>query len=322
LGVDTDVEVDGMLRAAVRADDWLTLEPERLLRRAYEPQPYGAVDRFEDVIALGPNLRELKRADGTIAGRALIAPVAHFGERFGVPTPGAVTVGGLRANGLNSVAGLLDGVAQRAARDEAVPDISSDELAAWATDQVPLLSHTLETPEQRAAAGATVLLFRGDPGNLELVDTRDGWLSLTRLASWISKRPEVVVISESFVPTGRARGLHVDLAPNVMNLPLVPHALIATAGVAYVEWPELSPFADLLESDEAQLDEWPAWAWQPRESVFGMIVRAAAAAWGISERALLDAGEYFPAFAAESIEAAIIDGRSYRVRPDVIFRRA
>jgi hypothetical protein len=123
-------------RIAVRSSDWVHIDGVELLKRT---AVLGR--RLPDAGMLeehSQRLRVIRNADNEPVGRVCVAMGMTAGDDGS--SLGLVTAGGFRASNSWFVAGVLTGMAVRATRDEAIPLLSEDEGARWASEQAGLLS--------------------------------------------------------------------------------------------------------------------------------------------------------------------------------------
>jgi hypothetical protein len=212
LDVNLWIEFDGAHRELViGASDWLTMDGERLLRRilAYTPQVYAPqldADEFDSdrmAVSFGNQMRFLKGPGGDVVGRACIG----IGFRQG-PTPdfrpflcgGLITVGGFYVDTVAFPAGMFVGEPTRATRDRAVPLVTGEELARWASEQADLLASTSYAPELLMHCAALVRTCGGDTANLPIAKGwnaigTNGWLTKRDIAGWSDSPAELCLVS-------------------------------------------------------------------------------------------------------------------------------
>jgi hypothetical protein len=176
-------------KLCIDADDWLTINPEVLLRRIGLGSD-GSIRHY------APLVRPLADANGTY-GRACVHGVGPMD--FGHGLSGVVTVGGLLATRLSHVAGVLKGSTNVISRQSAIPIVPSSVLRCWAREQADLISASALHDAGKLRAAAVVLRCGAEPGGLPIA-TRDGeYLNASQLRDAISRLDEVVVFDDEDV---------------------------------------------------------------------------------------------------------------------------
>jgi Histidine kinase-, DNA gyrase B-, and HSP90-like ATPase len=164
-------------RPLVEPGDWLLMSGERLLARLDLPF-HQREEKKEDVKS---RMGKLIGPDGEVYGRAAIWPTSLYsiGLYSFLEPPGAgwVTIGGLRANPLRNVRGLLLGKAVTAARDAATPLVDAETLASWASEQARLVCEMVRDEEIQARCAEVVLECGGVIAELKIVRWGADWLN-------------------------------------------------------------------------------------------------------------------------------------------------
>jgi hypothetical protein len=162
----------------IQAGDWLTISDDRLLNRVF-----GLSDQAPNRQA-SIGLSELRDEDGRIYGRARIEP-GHIWSNTGV-----ITVDGLAASSMRSIAGILVGIETTASRNSARPIAPQPVLAAWASEQA--LAHEAASlpDEDKALAAETILACGGDIAGLPFIFWEGEWLSTAQFGDKVRDKDE------------------------------------------------------------------------------------------------------------------------------------
>jgi hypothetical protein len=128
-------------------------------------------------------------AAGKIYGRAFIRPERYIFS----PDGGWVTVGGLRAKQLANVQGVLLGEILTVVRDSALPTVSKELLADWATDQAQLIAASNIDVEDKAKSAEVVLECGGQLVDLPIARWGDEWVDAQNFRNRIAMLNEVII---------------------------------------------------------------------------------------------------------------------------------
>ena len=310
--VNLTVERDGDRVPAVAAMDWVNLDAEELFARISNPEDPVAKMRHSFVAeapGLEKNLRLIEDRGGNTLGRALIHMTAehtplggHIVEVQGMP--GLITVGGLRAAALNGIAGILVGRSQRASRDAALPTVSKEMVAEWATDQATLLRELPGSAESKSQAAEVVWVLGGDTADLPVARDSSGWVTVPDIATK-DQPDEVVLVQDASI---HILGLkHSDLSAGVY---MVDVGALGIVGSSYsLEWPPHSVIID----DEP---------WFHEHSLKGLVIEALAKAWGVELSEVLKASEVSTDYHEVVREVGRRNGKGVEDTVDVIRRPA
>jgi hypothetical protein len=185
LEVSIEVEEKGDVLPAICSGDWLELPDAELLNRL---DPLGTSGRYKhgtSVSAIRPLLDEAGRP----LGRAFIQPSSFYGA-----DRGWVTVGGLRASRMSNIQGLLVGETLTASRDSALPTVSKEQLATWATEQAILIASTRSDELYKARCAEVVLECGGVTGNLPIAcQGPNNWVDAPQLRDHFKAASQVVI---------------------------------------------------------------------------------------------------------------------------------
>lgn len=174
----------------VTANDWLRIKGPNLLGRVRL-----AAEKNDEIF--GALLRDLKDDNGRLYGRACIMPRRN---RYSfVPEPGIVTTGGLKAAPVALLGGVLIGSPTTVSRNVAMPDVPAAILRAWASEQAELLAEAHISDEEKLIAAGVVMEFRGEIGDLPIIERDGEYLSLKSLAKVIEDVEELVVYEGSSI---------------------------------------------------------------------------------------------------------------------------
>ena len=163
----------------------------------------------DDTIKLTSNLRTLHLSDGSVAGRACIAPFED--ERNGV-----VSVGGLRATDLKGIAGIMFGRPLTVTRNIAEIIVPSAELARWATEQSMLVTKLWDSPLDLATCAGFIRICGGDATRLPLVLVGRKWLSAYALAKTKNLPGEMILIDNAELARANPQDKQLRLRDNVL----------------------------------------------------------------------------------------------------------
>lgn len=258
LPVDLEVEEDGVWTLAVAANDWIAMPFDQLAKRLFqgpmrrymrrddedeekpeEPDPEQVrkareeEERFE---------AELEKMIQTVTGRASLLE-DEAGQVVGrlaigsVFSSGGLTVlGGLRADDLHGVSGILLARPTTASRNFGVPIVPEAKLAEWATQQAKLV--VPRDSDEALEAARIVRACGGDTADLPLVETAEGPMSMAKLKEWVSCRNEIWIANEVLFRSSEGQG----------KIELVDEVVVATwtggqillGGRDSVDWPRRS----------------------------------------------------------------------------------
>lgn len=168
--VSINVEEASTTLSAIDSGDWLKLSDEDLLSRL---DPKSDERNKGRKIGHHSAMRNILGDDGKPVGRAYIRPREYF-----LNNGGWITIGGLRATRLANIQGLLVGETLTASRDSALPTVSRERLAEWATEQAQLIAASSSDELIKAKCGEIVLECGGKLAGLPIVCWgHDEWLN-------------------------------------------------------------------------------------------------------------------------------------------------
>ena len=184
LDVDLLVEDEDGLRRVVVANDWIKMDEVSLIYRMSLGQ-VEAAEGDREYFA-----RSINDHQSRPLGRMAIGGLPAGNLKLG-----AVTVGGLRANDLDGVVGVLMGSAIKASRDEALPLADTSAIASWASDQAGLLAGKAGNWRHGLASASWIVYYGGDPGELPVVMLGGNPLNRRSLEQWFSAPVEILMIN-------------------------------------------------------------------------------------------------------------------------------
>lgn len=123
---------------------------------------------------------------------------------------------GIKVSHWSHVLGFVEGIINKASRDSADVNISSEKLAKWATDQANLLSEfDLDLNERRTVVEFIVQLG-GDPGNISFIETNKGVINVKGLISYLKKRKIIMIASHHYWRSAKEFDSSLCLKENVI----------------------------------------------------------------------------------------------------------
>ncbi|WP_437829270.1 HD domain-containing protein [Sorangium sp. So ce1153] len=284
LDVNLSVEdTSGKRTRVVAASDWISISAKKLLERIATPINHKKTWHVkEDISRSAPFLRLLFAESGQLAGRVAIVP-DHFFSQIGV-----VTVGGLRAHNTYTFAGILCGSPTTAARNSAIPDVDTNGLRKWISEQKDLLIAAHETRDE--LSGITGIVYRcgGNIEDLPVCRGAMGWMTAQEIESWSDIPNEIILVERAgAIDELELSDVDVKLGANVLAIESSPrlYSLVSNDTVGE-KWPGSSVIA---WSTKEPLD----WRWW---SLANVVVRALAKAWSV------DPGRLFASLAEREDE--------------------
>jgi hypothetical protein len=186
LDVSIEVEEAGKTDAAVDSGDWLALSDSDLLARLNPSDIFGKY-RHGSVTSHSA-IRPIIDETGKAIARAFIQPRSFY------ESGGWVTIGGLRASRMSNIQGLFMGETLTASRDSALPIVSKELLAAWATEQAMIISSSRADELYKAKCAEVVLECGGSIGDLPIACLGPNtWLSTDEMRERFHTTSEVTI---------------------------------------------------------------------------------------------------------------------------------
>lgn len=214
LDVDLWVEGEGIPPIhAVGASDWQTIPGKQLLWRMWPNRDQMGIEAVEQRMAQYGDLIELIRDDrGRPIGRACL-------HNNSVVPSGAITVGGLRAQYLRGIGGVLLGDSGSATRKVATPKLGTAQLSEWMTKQARAMSDARLFPDNdhfeniyAHDSAKVVVACGGYPGPLPIGYFRGKSVSADDIANVKDLGDELIVVTQGM-------GVH---GPTVKNVYVGP----------------------------------------------------------------------------------------------------
>ncbi len=234
LEVDLFVSAEGGVETqAVGASDWKTMNSLEMLMRLMVFSDYSA-DSQEIIKRLSQNIRPLLDSGGVV-GRCSVLPYGLIPEftNFSEPGafPGAVVVGGLRSAQMMRIAGLLTGKPLTAARRDAIPLVSKEELKNWATAQASVASSLTRDDAHLTEYADIVAQFGGDTNDLPIAQFRSRFMSKREISSLSDLPNELLLLDD---------GAFYRLRESVPDLELNSDIFLITFGRGGIIWANYS----------------------------------------------------------------------------------
>ena len=185
LDVKLTITEGNSTQTAIEAQDWMRISGEELLQRCQEDYE----QRFSDeemrgfAVKAAANLRVVNDTAGFPIARICITAALHSYRQSEPTLGGAITVGGFVASPLQGIAGFMIGEATRASRDAALPTMSKEQLASWATEQASLIPSLYEAPESQLSAAQTIRICGGHTGDLPIAKHSGNWITSAQIAA-------------------------------------------------------------------------------------------------------------------------------------------
>lgn len=209
LEIPLEVEWNGT-KHKIDGSNWRSEPAESLVKRAL-----GKSQLSPRQAEFCRNVRPINDADGKLVGRLGIVATKELW--FFDDDSGVVVTKGVRGTGIQHTLGVIEGYPVRAARDLAVPFIRGKDWDPWIAEQVSLLRAMNLSPETEVSVALIILAMGGDPGDLPLFETRDGWLSKEELLTFVESRPEIKVISDTTLSLLRRERKQVVLEDDIVT---------------------------------------------------------------------------------------------------------
>lgn len=276
LDVKLTVTESGATNTALDVRDWALISGEELLLdrcpKPYYYKRFSDQERRDFVAKASANLRVVNDATGSPIARICITASQHNYSLDEPTVGGAVTVGGFFASPLQGIAGFMMGEATRASRDAAVPSMTREQLAIWATEQATLVSSLYSDPKSQASAAQIIRICDGQTGNLPIAQNSGIWVSAPQISA-LTLSDKIVIVDWFTVEyeLKHAAGLIFDSCVFVTN----------ASGV-------LAVFQDM----------WGSWYGGDRNkanglsaTLMGSVIEAVSLGWGVEVAAVLSANE-------------------------------
>ena len=192
-------ELGGPRELYVQANDWKSMDAEKLLCRLADPMK---VRRFAgmSIGETAKRFRAIERAGETIA-RATLAPRAEcviMPDGSSMVAGSALVSNGLGIAGIGLVAGLFEGAPVKADRSKGSVSATSSELTEWATEQAKLWTDDLN---KYPVDYRTELLSRlgADLAGIYICCNDDEFMDPSEFREWASARECVIGLGTEWV---------------------------------------------------------------------------------------------------------------------------
>ena len=181
-----NVEEFGKKENVIRANDWMTIDPMKLIHRVIGAQQYNKIRRKDKhALNLIANHMRLIEDAGNVVGRAALYKEddMHFHDS----THGIVTVGGIATSYLNGIIGILLGDNIGAARNAALPIVSCDCISNWSTEQASLLKKCDLPDNTQTECASIIRRLYGNTLNLHIAFHKKRGISYNELKHQIQQ---------------------------------------------------------------------------------------------------------------------------------------
>jgi len=182
------VKENGIPALTITPGDWLTLDDDKLYSRLDPLLQHGRKRPSALRSIFGENEQPLGRV-------AINVPTLTWmlGSRY-VSDSGCVTIGGLRAEKVHGIEGIFIGKACTATRDSALPLVTREGLAAWASEQARIISASKFDELPKAQCAEVVLECGGELAELPIVRWGQGvWLNTDEFRRRLTSLSELMV---------------------------------------------------------------------------------------------------------------------------------
>jgi histidine kinase/DNA gyrase B/HSP90-like ATPase len=275
-------------QTCVKANDWKSIEPEKLAIRLTEDW------QFETRGDIGLNdvatrLRTIER-DGAIIARATLAPGSRKilmpdGETRKIK--GVLTSHGLQISELDEVVGIFEGNPTTAARSKGNVLANPDELAKWGSEQVKLWKDEINSYPLDNEVDFLIRLGAAIDEGIYVCCCREGYLDLAGLRTWAENRDRVVAVSTEEVDVedwgdgaffwDRTFHGRLDLDVNTLITPWS----VGAEGWSFL--PDIFPdkrWKPLRANEYSRANNSRHWWYFNQKRIGGVIVKCIAESWG------------------------------------------
>jgi hypothetical protein len=260
----------------VSADDWKTIPPDEL-RKRIDPYPEHRFREKESGDPTSEIMRVLNDSSGEIVGRACADP--YGGSKRGGDS-GIITVGGIRANRCRMIVGIMTGAALRATRDTAVPVVSREELARWATEQAGLATKSGIMDEERSELVDFICACGGETKELPVGWGETGPMTIDQIKALAASLVEVMLSSDYELRSSTKNRKELQLNPNVLLINSNGYRYyLIDSGSAEDQWPESRSIGSIKDSPIRE------------NTIRALIIKTLAATWGTTVEEVLQASE-------------------------------
>lgn len=176
----------GKKNQIIQANDWMIIEPSKLIRRIIGVQHYNELERKNShALKIIVNHMNLIEEAGKIVGRAALykEEYTHFYDSI----RGIITVGGITTTSLTGIIGILLGNNIGAARNAALPIVSCDCISNWSTTQASLLKKSNLPDSTQAECASIIRRLYGNTLDLHIAFHRKRGISYNELIHLIQQ---------------------------------------------------------------------------------------------------------------------------------------
>lgn len=202
LDVNLKTTENGESKAAITAFDWITCDIKDFIKRLENPiRDFDQVfENNKDFFSrLSNNIRLLRDENDHIVGRACIVPFSYISRS--IPDEfhlsGIITVGGFKADDIHGIFGIFTGISNRAIRDSATANISSDAFSKWLDEQKDLIPKLYENTEDQIGCATVLWLYSEDTRRLPIAKFKDEYVTYSDLAM-AEKLPDEIIILDPY----------------------------------------------------------------------------------------------------------------------------
>lgn len=262
------LEKNSRSKIIVKANDWKTLSPIKLITRILGKSEINRLKKEEQIFLnqLAKNMSLIKEKDGTIVGRALIMK-EKYNKDATYNLHGIVTVGGFRTTELSGLIGIFIGKSDRAARDIGIPIISNQELKEWASSQARIIKNMSLDLDTEMECSQVVRRCGGSTYDLKVAFYKHNAIAYNEIKKIINDidYDSYFVFSDSSVSLyQREKNCKIDFHDNTFYAECGAPGILQTKNInKYVDWPNLIDTKDWFDSKTLQ----------------GMIIEAFAEVW-------------------------------------------
>lgn len=198
---------------AVKANDWLSISDEDLLKRIAPEELKRNIKADDSTPKIGvyPKLKIINNCEGKPIGRAAICNRRIFSSHSG----GIVTVGGLRASSLGGIIGVLIGTPTRATRDAAIPIISMPILREWAIEERDARLREGYTNEDLNQIADTLVCLGVEPIDFPIAKINTGWVTPKDVETLAKSIDEAIFVDEYIIDMLEERCINIKLKQGV-----------------------------------------------------------------------------------------------------------
>lgn len=267
--IDTNLKIEekSKKRTIIKANDWKTIPPKRLIKRIIGELGYKRAlkEQKQVVDKIAKNMSDMYEG-GELVGRcSLYANMWNLEMENNIW--GVVTVGGFRSCKTINIIGVLNGRANRASRDIGIPLVSKKVLADWVNRQNLLISSISKKEEEIIEHAAVIRALGQKPEGVVIARARKGFVSIKEIKEIILNRKlkEIILVQDAAVKIHeRKTKRKLKLDENVFSVKVGrPSFIQLERGYPYLSWPDNNS------------------EWFDSGTLCGLLVETAAEVWGV-----------------------------------------